>query len=413
MYTHTVFAIPFRLHCDLIFLPDLLVSYFNNNQTDYLKMHAIQGAMAVRRAREKRETRRSSQKQNRLDGDGDGESQLSLEFVDKAPKTESCMTAFHLGVVFILLGFLMVFSSMISGSVKESDWSQLLGVGATFIIVGLVMVMVNRIITEKEEEELTRYVHHRLARSRSGHALVRCTESTHELGHHGHGSGSSRPQRAKSVRNGKGARKGGSKGGSFVKLKVSGKKKSLQPHGGSVISIQNGNPPPLVKSTTEVASAAGGFIATCTETTTFTVENENCSVPAEEVEEASNNGIKRGGDVSKAPSERIQPDSSNSDRGTADESEKLLSKSESCTSAKIVANLVESKHHCSSSSSTRKSSKRRSHQQETTSSSSGAASSGIVTTSSTRTVRTTATSNTPGGATSAGEISSREQVIPR
>jgi len=93
------------------------------------------------------------------------------------PKAESSLTAFHIGVVFILLGFLMVFLAMITNSMVDGDWSHLLGIGVTFIIVGLIMVMVNRIITAREEEELAKYVSQRLARTRSGYQLGRDLES--------------------------------------------------------------------------------------------------------------------------------------------------------------------------------------------------------------------------------------------
>ena len=65
----------------------------------------------------------------------------------------------------------MVFSAMVTNSMVEGDWSHLLGVGVTFIIVGLIMVMVNRIITAREEEELAKYVSQRLARTRSGYNI--------------------------------------------------------------------------------------------------------------------------------------------------------------------------------------------------------------------------------------------------
>ncbi len=134
-------------------------------------MHAIQGAMAVRRERQKRQQRRLSKQQHQT-----GKRSSSpmppqtpeTPAVDLTPpKAEGSLTAFHLGVVFILLGFLLVFSSMV-----QADWSsRLLGVGTTLILVGLIMVMVNRIITQREEEELAKYVRHRLARTRSGHAI--------------------------------------------------------------------------------------------------------------------------------------------------------------------------------------------------------------------------------------------------
>ena len=85
--------------------------------------------------------------------------------MDKANSSE---TTFHAGIVFILLGFLMIFSSMVPTTITKADWSQLLGVGVAFIFIGLIMVMVNTILTAREEEELSQYVKHRLSRTRRG-----------------------------------------------------------------------------------------------------------------------------------------------------------------------------------------------------------------------------------------------------
>ena len=149
-------------------------------------MHAVQSAMAVRREREKREQRRQSQIRrsssksprasdaSHASADQHAGHPAVPEEPEKAPNpAESSLTAFHLGVVFILLGFLMVFSAMITNSMMQNNnnWSSLLGVGVTFIIVGLIMVMVNRIISAREEEELAKYVSQKLARTRSGYQI--------------------------------------------------------------------------------------------------------------------------------------------------------------------------------------------------------------------------------------------------
>lgn len=166
-------------------------------------MNAIQGAMAIRRERQKRQQRRMSQikrHQHSAENSQSG-SMVSLysqphemEQQTRGPKTETSLTAFHLGVVFILLGFLMVFSSMVPSHVVDADWSKLLGVGTTFILVGLMMVMVNRIISQREEEELARYVGNRLGRTRSGHALARDLEPGSFQHRHHHKRKTSRRQ---------------------------------------------------------------------------------------------------------------------------------------------------------------------------------------------------------------------------
>jgi len=148
---------------------------------------AVQSAMAIRNERGKREQRRMS-KIRRESGVGSitstngsashRPSVTSLgtvgEAVIPAPsdKSDSTLTTFHMGIVFILIGFLMIFSSMLPSSLIKADWSRLLGVGVAFIFIGLIMVMVNRIITAKEEEELSKYVKQRLSRTRSGQAFV-------------------------------------------------------------------------------------------------------------------------------------------------------------------------------------------------------------------------------------------------
>ena len=127
-------------------------------------MHAVHGAMTIRREHEKREKRRQSRIERSNSKNPRNSDVSNLEKGEAGqrdlpdpPKPESSLTAFLLGVVFILLGFLMVFSAMITNSMMEGDRSHLLGVGVTFIMVGLIMVMVNRIITAREEEELAKY----------------------------------------------------------------------------------------------------------------------------------------------------------------------------------------------------------------------------------------------------------------
>ena len=99
---------------------------------------AIQSAMAVRMEREKRQQRRLS-KIRRESGVGVvaggtagqsiictkrqsvgsvGTTEGEEEVVVRAPpdKSDSWVTTFHMGIVFILLGFIMIFSSMIPTS---------------------------------------------------------------------------------------------------------------------------------------------------------------------------------------------------------------------------------------------------------------------------------------------------------
>lgn len=146
-------------------------------------MHAISGAVAIRRERQKREQRRSSrQARGSEEVNVSDKAEVTFDRLPPPKAKSSSLTAFHLGVVFILLGFLMIFSGMIPSSLTvDADWSKLLGAGVTFLMIGLVMVMVNRIVGAKEEQELRHYVSHRLSRTRSGHALCRDPESLYDL----------------------------------------------------------------------------------------------------------------------------------------------------------------------------------------------------------------------------------------
>ena len=148
----------------------------------------MHGARSVRLERDKRKKRRQSRIERSNSKNPRNSDVSNLEKGEAGqrdlldpPKPESSLTAFHLGIVFILLGFLMVFSAMITNSMVEGDWSHLLGVGVTFIMVGLIMVMVNRIITAREEEELAKYVTTRLARTRSGYHIGRDLDNQDRL----------------------------------------------------------------------------------------------------------------------------------------------------------------------------------------------------------------------------------------
>ena len=141
-------------------------------------MHATQGAMAIRRERQTRMDRRISKRLRRQNAEkstrrpSDISQDVEAALPDKA-KEKTSMAAFHFGVVFILLVFLLIFSSVIPANIVNADWSRRLVVGVTFLMIGLMMVKVNRIVSAHEEEELQKYVSSRLARTRPGQVLCR------------------------------------------------------------------------------------------------------------------------------------------------------------------------------------------------------------------------------------------------
>ena len=147
----------------------------------------MHGARSIRLERDKRKKRRQSQierSNSKIPRYSDvsnlekGEAgQRDLPDPPNPPKPESSLTA----VVFILLGFLIVFSAMITNSVMEGDWSHLSVVGLTFITVGLIIVMVKGIFTAREEEELAEYGTTRLAGTRSGYLIGRDLDNQDHL----------------------------------------------------------------------------------------------------------------------------------------------------------------------------------------------------------------------------------------
>ncbi|XP_012218491.2 uncharacterized protein [Linepithema humile] len=90
----------------------------------------------------------------------------------------------HIGVVFLVLGAFLLMSGLLPGDLahwgtKASGgwWNELVAVGLFAIIVGVFLIVLNRVIAKKEEDDLEEYVQRQLTRSRSGHRLERDVET--------------------------------------------------------------------------------------------------------------------------------------------------------------------------------------------------------------------------------------------
>ncbi|XP_024868181.1 uncharacterized protein LOC112466308 [Temnothorax curvispinosus] len=90
----------------------------------------------------------------------------------------------HIGVVFLVLGGFLLVSGLLPGDLahwgtKSSGgwWNELVAVGLFAIIVGVFLIVLNRVIAKKEEDDLEEYVQRQLTRSRSGHRLERDVET--------------------------------------------------------------------------------------------------------------------------------------------------------------------------------------------------------------------------------------------
>ncbi|CAG0898959.1 unnamed protein product [Cyprideis torosa] len=131
---------------------------------------SVQSAIAVRRQRERRESRSQSQGSIRrpsLISEHGGrvfahEGQQSL----LATKTHG-VTMFHIGIVLILFGTIIIITSFIPSNVDEQQWNDILGVGCFLFLLGAFLTMVNLLTAKREEQNLHTYVQRRLAKSPS------------------------------------------------------------------------------------------------------------------------------------------------------------------------------------------------------------------------------------------------------
>ncbi|XP_015512669.1 uncharacterized protein [Neodiprion pinetum] len=90
----------------------------------------------------------------------------------------------HIGVVFLVLGAFLLASGLLPGdmaswSSKSSGgwWNELVATGIFASVMGIFLIVLNKVIAKKEEDDLEEYVQRQLTRSRSGHRLERDVET--------------------------------------------------------------------------------------------------------------------------------------------------------------------------------------------------------------------------------------------
>ena len=84
----------------------------------------------------------------------------------------------HIGVVFVVFGIFLMGAGLIPDDVtsqnawsifaKDSWWNELVLTGLFAIGLGVFLIVLNSIISKKEEDDLEAYVQSQLTRSRSG-----------------------------------------------------------------------------------------------------------------------------------------------------------------------------------------------------------------------------------------------------
>lgn len=93
----------------------------------------------------------------------------------------------QIGVVFVVIGVFLLGSSLIPHDfdnwkwqnifTKTAWWNELVITGAFSLLLGIFLIVLDKFISKREEDDLTKYVEGQLTRSRSGHRLVRDVET--------------------------------------------------------------------------------------------------------------------------------------------------------------------------------------------------------------------------------------------
>lgn len=130
--------------------------------------HNSMGSLADHRARP-----RGGAGRGKAPGDGVGS------------KVVTSVGMLHIGVVFLVLGAFLLVSGLLpedvntwGSSITAGSWfNELVVTGAFAFAIGVFLVILNRIISKREEEDLNEYVQRQLTRSRSGHRLIRDVET--------------------------------------------------------------------------------------------------------------------------------------------------------------------------------------------------------------------------------------------
>ncbi|XP_069690979.1 uncharacterized protein [Periplaneta americana] len=103
---------------------------------------------------------------------------------DVGSKVVTSIGMLHIGVVFLVLGAFLLVSGLLPGdlarwgSESSGGWfNELVITGAFALAIGIFLIILNKIISKREEDDLNEYVQRQLTRSKSGHRLVRDVET--------------------------------------------------------------------------------------------------------------------------------------------------------------------------------------------------------------------------------------------
>ncbi|XP_034190912.2 uncharacterized protein LOC117609115 isoform X1 [Osmia lignaria lignaria] len=171
-------------------------------------MHAVglHSALAIKRQRKRRDEQRRARERRYSAQSGESgltSPRASTDSLDHPPrhhkhghpnrsagqgmldtKVVTSIGMLHIGVVFLVLGGFLLMSGLLPGDLAQWGtkasggwWNELVAIGLFAIIVGIFLIVLNRVIAKREENDLEEYVQRQLTRSRSGHRLERDVET--------------------------------------------------------------------------------------------------------------------------------------------------------------------------------------------------------------------------------------------
>ena len=167
-------------------------------------MQAAQSAMAVRRQRNRfHPSNARGGHSSRYSQDSLTSTRSSLVSTDgkvyfnekrEAKTIFGQVTMFHVGIVFIIIGLMLVLTAIMPGENENRNThmernKDILGTGSVCIFIGCLLTTVSRFITNNEERELNEYIQNRLHRPKNtghhtSHHTVRESESNDSSIHH-------------------------------------------------------------------------------------------------------------------------------------------------------------------------------------------------------------------------------------
>lgn len=87
----------------------------------------------------------------------------------------------HIGVCFLVFGLFLIGSGLLPDDMVAwrggGWWNELVATGGFVVLIGIFLIVLNKIVSKREEEDLEEYVQRQLTRSRSGHRLERDVET--------------------------------------------------------------------------------------------------------------------------------------------------------------------------------------------------------------------------------------------